>query len=328
MEHDVRRVAVVGAGMAGLACAGALHAAGLEVAVFDKGRRAGGRLATRRVDGMEFNHGASSVSAREPEFTAVLAGMAAAGTAAPWPAVGHAGWAGVPGMSAVARHMEAAGVGVLHAGRQVAQLKRGAGGWTVRHLDAAAARLGLVTRNGGERAGPFDAVLLALPAPQAAALLRDVPHRLAADADRAGMSPSWTLMLGFAAPSNAPDLLLPGDCPLSWIARDSSRPGRAGTPECWVAHAAPAWSRAHLEDDAAAVRAALVRSFAETTGIKQAPGHAAVHRWRHALADAPLGVPALWDCDAGLGACGDWCLGARLEDAFTSGRALAGMVAA
>ncbi|MBC7799661.1 MAG: NAD(P)-binding protein, partial [Gemmatimonadaceae bacterium] len=31
-------VAVVGGGMAGLACAGALHRAGARVAVFDKGR--------------------------------------------------------------------------------------------------------------------------------------------------------------------------------------------------------------------------------------------------------------------------------------------------
>jgi len=86
------------------------------------------------------------------------------------------------------------------------------------------------------------------------------------------------------------------------------------------------WSRTHLEDDAATVQAALLREFETATGIRQAPAYAAVHRWRYALADAPLGVPALWDADAGLGMCGDWCLGARVEDAFTSGRALAAMV--
>lgn len=36
--------------MAGLACAGALHAAGAAMTVFDKGRGAGGRLATRWVE--------------------------------------------------------------------------------------------------------------------------------------------------------------------------------------------------------------------------------------------------------------------------------------
>ena len=170
-------------------------------------------------------------------------------------------------------------------------------------------------------------MLLAVPAPQAAGLLRAVPHSYAADADRAGMSPRWTLMVGFAAPSEAPDLLLPGGA-LSVAIRNSSHPGRAAMPECWVAHAGPDWSRAHLEDGAAAVQAALVQDFAAATGISQMPSYAAVHRWRYALTESPLGVPALWDPDAGLGVCGDWCLGARVEDAFTSGRALAGMLGA
>jgi len=327
MEYDVRRVAVIGAGMAGLACAAALHAAGLDVMVFDKGRRAGGRMATRRVDGMAFDHGASVVTAHTPAFSAALGGMAAARAAALWPAAGPEAWTGVPGASALARHLEGLGVGSMNTARHAAYLDRGAQGWTVRHLDAATARPGLVTREGGELAGPFDAVLLALPAPQAAGLLRAVPHRYAADADRAGMSPRWTLMIGFAAASEMPNLLLPGGA-LSVATRNSSHPGRAATPECWVAHAGPDWSRAHLEDDAAAVQAALVQDFAAATGISQEQSYAAVHRWRYALTESPLGVPALWDPDAGLGVCGDWCLGARVEDAFTSGRALAGMLGA
>ncbi|HEY0203116.1 MAG TPA: FAD-dependent oxidoreductase [Acetobacteraceae bacterium] len=327
MKHDMRRVAVVGAGMAGLACAAALHAAGLDVTVFDKGRRAGGRMATRRVDGMAFDHGVSVVTAHTPAFNAAMDGMAGAGAAAPWPIAGPNAWTGVPGASALARYLEGTGVGSMNTGRHAACLDRGAQGWTVRHLDAATARPGLVTREGGEVAGPFDALVLALPAPQAAGLLRAVPHRFAAEADRAGMSPRWTLMIGFAAASEMPDLLLPGGA-LSVAIRNSAQPGRAAMPECWVAHAGPDWSQAHLEDGAATVQAALVQDFAAATGISQAPAYAAVHRWRYALTETPLNVPALWDPETRLGICGDWCLGARLEDAFTSGRALAEMLGA
>lgn len=327
MKHDLRRVAVIGAGMAGLACAASLHAAGLEVTVFDKGRRAGGRVATRRVDGMAFDHGASVVTTHTPAFSAALGSMAAAGAAALWPAAGPKAWTGVPGASALARHLEATGVGSMNTGRHIACLDRGAQGWTVHHLDAATARPGLVTREGGEVAGPFDAVLLALPAPQAAGLLRAVPHHFAADAERAGMSPRWTLMIGFAAPTEAPDVLLPCGV-LSVATRNSAYPGRAALPECWVAHAKPDWSQAHLEDDAATVQAALVQDFAAATGISQAPSYAAVHRWRYALTESPLEVPALWDPEARVGVCGDWCLGARVEDAFTSGQALAEMLGA
>jgi renalase len=324
------RIAVIGAGMAGLACAGALHRAGATVTLFDKSRRAGGRLATRRVDGLVFDHGAQYATARDPAFGEAMQAMAAVGHAAPWPAAGEGRWCGVPGMSALARHMEQGGIGTLHAGRHVAFLHRdsqggGGDGWRVRHRDAADTRPGLVSDTGGDLAGPFDRVAVALPAPQAAGLLQ--PHAFAAKAARADMAPCWAAMLAFDEATTAPDLLRPDTGPLRWISRDSSRPGRAGTPECWVAHATPEWSRNHLEQPAEAVLALLRAVFAAETGIAAAPRYAAVHRWRYALAEAPLGTPALWDAAAGLGVCGDWCLGARVEAAFLSGRALADMMA-
>lgn len=317
-----QRVAIVGAGMAGLACAGALHAAGAAVTVFDKGRGVGGRLATRRVDGLQFNHGAQYASAHGPAFQAVLAAMGEAGDAAPWPAPGAGRWAGTPGMSAMARHMAGLGIGAVHGMRHVAHLARAPSGWMVRHLDAAAARPGLVTQQGGEFAGPFDSVVLALPAPQASGLLHSLAHPFAAEADRAGMAPCWTLMLAFPEATDAPDLPLSSGA-LAWIARDSSRPGRSRTPECWVANAGAEWSRVHLEKPTDKVSRLLLREFAAATGLGQVPAYAAVHRWRYALADAPLGRPALWDDDARLGVCGDWCLGRRVEDAYTSGCTLA-----
>jgi hypothetical protein len=52
-------------------------------------------------------------------------------------------------------------------------------------------------------------------------------------------------------------------------------------------------------------------------------GYDAVHRWRYAKTLQPLGQSHLWDAKIGLGACGDWCLGHRVEDAFISGLSLA-----
>ena len=51
-------VVIIGAGMAGLACARHLADAGLAVVLLDKGRGVGGRVATRRVGDMQFDHGA------------------------------------------------------------------------------------------------------------------------------------------------------------------------------------------------------------------------------------------------------------------------------
>ena len=57
------------------------------------------------------------------------------------------------------------------------------------------------------------------------------------------------------------------------------------------------------------------------------PAWSDVRRWRHARTLAPLGRSYLWDGDTALGACGDWCLGHRLEDAFVSGLEMALAVA-
>lgn len=58
------RVAVVGAGMAGLGAARTLHAAGIECTIFEQSSDLGGRVATRRIDGFAFDHGATIISPR------------------------------------------------------------------------------------------------------------------------------------------------------------------------------------------------------------------------------------------------------------------------
>jgi len=50
------------------------------------------------------------------------------------------------------------------------------------------------------------------------------------------------------------------------------------------------------------------------------------HLWRYSLVDNPLDAGALWDPERGLGVCGDWCQGARIEGAFLSGQAVAGRI--
>ncbi|EXI81308.1 MAG: Dehydrosqualene desaturase [Candidatus Accumulibacter sp. BA-94] len=78
------RVALIGAGIAGLSCAAQLQQAGLEVSLFDKSRGAGGRMSTRRGDGWQCDHGAQYFTARHPDFRAEVARWQQAGVAALW----------------------------------------------------------------------------------------------------------------------------------------------------------------------------------------------------------------------------------------------------
>ena len=75
---------IIGAGIAGLAAGRMAQQAGLKVMLIDKGRRVGGRVSTRRIDGFVFNHGAQFATSKSSDFGDVLRAASAAGMAANW----------------------------------------------------------------------------------------------------------------------------------------------------------------------------------------------------------------------------------------------------
>jgi predicted NAD/FAD-dependent oxidoreductase len=178
----------------------------------------------------------------------------------------------------------------------------------------------------------FDQVMLAIPNVQAVDLLRtsalapDFRERI----EQVRVDPCWTLMIAFpqAQQPGLPHLGPQWNAALSthhriaWLSRESSKPGREPI-ERWTVQASAAWSDEHLNDDPQRVTAKLLKGFAEVTGIHATPTHAQVHRWRYAKTQVPLGVSHLWNTHTGLGVCGDWCIGHRVEDGFVSGLELA-----
>ncbi|MDC0887289.1 hypothetical protein OAS19_05820, partial [Altererythrobacter sp.] len=169
-------------------------------------------------------------------------------------------------------------------------------------------------------------IICAIPAEQAAELLREVAPDFAAKAAAVKSQPCWAVMVRFAASLDLGDTFRGKD--VAWAARNSAKPGR-GDGENWVIHASPEWSRNHLELEQDEVAALLLdRFFAETGVAASAPVHAAAHRWRFAMVGKAEGAPALWDADNGLGVCGDWLGGPRVENAWLSGRELADLILA
>ncbi len=328
LDPSVRlRVAVVGAGVAGLACARTLVDHGHHVEVFDKGRAPGGRTSSRRRDAFRCDHGAQFFTAREPSFGELVAEWCERGVAAEW--TGRCGtWSdgsegpaprpgprfvGVPSMSALARHL--ASDLMVRSGRRVLALEDA--------MDGTALNL-----EGGARVGPFDAVILAIPAPQARALVAD-RQELAARLDAVEFAPCLTAILAFGSERvRFPlDAAFVTDEVIDFIARDSSKPGRDGAQETFVVHATPEWSASHVEEEPADFGASLLDRFRRVVGVA-VPEPIAVdaHRWRYARVTRPLPERALTDADARVVVCGDFCGGSRVEDAYDSGVAAAGHV--
>ncbi|NJR68925.1 MAG: FAD-dependent oxidoreductase, partial [Synechococcales cyanobacterium CRU_2_2] len=80
-------IAIIGAGVAGLTCARQLQLAGYRVALIDKSRGLGGRLATRRLSGeTHADHGVCYLQPKHPAFTELLQELAQSGILSVWPA--------------------------------------------------------------------------------------------------------------------------------------------------------------------------------------------------------------------------------------------------
>jgi hypothetical protein len=344
------KVAVIGAGIAGLACARTLADHGVRVVVFDKGARApGGRCASRWDSKNEWatwviDHGAQLLSPppSATHFRRLLRSWEQAELVARWDArfvrfedgrvVRDEGerFVAVPTMNALAAHL-AGDVDVRLASR-VDRLVREAGAWRLEGVvDSGPPGSG---RDGSPTDfGAFDAVVVAVPSPQAVPLLRVVPA-LAEIASRAEMDACLAALVAFDERIEPGwDAAFDPDGELSWMSRESSKPGRPaiedgdGALDAWSLHASPMHSEALLELDAATIAEELLGSFARRLGRKlPKPRVLQGHRWRYAQVAEPVGPDCLFDRDTRLGACGDWCLGARIDDAFASGVAAAGRV--
>lgn len=317
-----QRVAVIGAGLAGLSCARVLRRAGYYVDVFEQDKVVGGRMGTARLGIVPFDHGAQYITARQSRFKAYLDEIVAGGYAARWVPRGAAGeegegqlspWhVGTPGMSSIVRPL-AENVRMVF-GRRVHTIQRTDKAWTLWFDDQTSE-------------GPFAAVAVAVPAPEAQFLVGRIPA-LADPLNRVRMLPCWALMARLED-HTFPDQDVFSDMSqiVRWVSRNNSKPGRVGRGDHVVIHAAPAWTRQTEDVEPEAVAEELWAEVSHVLSLPPVrPAQMVAHLWRHGLVDTPLGETCLFSREHMVGVAGDWCRGRLAEHAFESGSALAGYI--
>lgn len=317
-----QRVGVIGGGLAGLAAARTLTGLGQRAVVFDKGRGPGGRSSTRRAAPFAFDHGAQYFTARDADFRGALETWLQNGVVSRWDGrlvslgadpsrsvrAGTQRFVGVPQMNALAKHL--AGDVEIHCGTRVGSLEHAASGWKL-------------TREDGVDLGEFSRLVLAMPPAQAAALIAG-QSPLGERAAAIRMRPCWAVLLGLAAPYGVPfDGAFCEASALSWVCRDSSKPGRP-LAEAWVLHASSQWAEERLDEDPVAVADTLSRELERLTGVSlPRVKHRDAHLWRFALPDSEHEPGVLFDRERGLVLAGDAYSGGRIEGAYLSGVAAA-----
>lgn len=330
---------VVGAGIAGLLAARRLQAAGLEVVVLDKGRKPGGRMATRHAQGAVFDHGAQFLTTKNPRFRAVVEELRDRGRVATWfrgspdadaaGANGHPRFRGAPYQRAICEEL-ARDVDVRLDVR-VASITAAPRHTTPGHTTPSG---GVPTRTAPGRPGwrvltdagerwDAAAVVVTPPAPQALALVADValPASLRSALASVDYDPCLAAMAALDAPSafgNVGALRLDGE-PLSWLG-DNHAKGISDVAALTL-HAGPETSRAWWDHDDQDIGQRLLiaaRPWIGDVGARVV----AVQRWRYSRprgGAAPDGATLATDEPAPLAFAGDGLAGGRVEGAAVSG---------
>ena len=298
-------VTIVGAGLAGAACAAALQTAGVAVRVLERGRTPGGRLASPEIHGRRVDLGAAYFTVGDTAFREVVDGWAEIGLVRPWTktfevispeehrtSTGPTRWAAEGGLRTLVRQV-LADVDVV-TGIEV----------TPDHL----AGLPSAVR-----------VVLAMPDPQAT--------RLAVVPDPVASHPTLAVVCGFAERSWSlvDAAIVNGHPDIEFVADDGTRRGD-GAPVL-VVHTTAARARRHL-DDPDSVAEPIVAALGDLMGTPT-PVWTHVHRWTFAK---PAGQhPAAFGhgvtaAGRAVGLAGDqWCPDGRprVESAWLSGHLLA-----
>ncbi len=290
-----QRIAIIGAGLAGIAAARGLEDRGAEVTLFEKSRGLGGRCATKRWLGHAIDHGAQYFTLRDPLFE---------------------------------NEVQAACAAVLHRIEGPVRDEHGdplpdSGRWCHREGNSRLARdlspgLTIRTASPVEEArtllDAFDHVVSTAPWPQTARLfgIESAFEYLPCIAVVLAYAGEW---IGATRATYA--FSTPGE-PLAWTACENHKPGRVESGHTViVAHLGEAFSREHLER-APEEYPALVRQLVESrweipaTALVDAFGH----RWRYARIADRLELP---DLPPRLHYVGDALSRSRVEDAWLAG---------
>jgi renalase len=317
-----KTIAIIGAGLAGLSCAVRLTELGHHVELFEKSRGAAGRMSTKRGEGWAADHGAQYFTARDPLFIEQVKKWLNDQAVALWTPeikVFEANqwttfqsqdlrYVGTPAMNTPAKQL-ASGL-MLHTSQTIDALSHKDSQWFLQSAEEGAIAQG------------FDALILAIPGPQALALAQHLDPDIKTIAGQSNMKGCWTLMARFEQRPEVPfEAAFVNQEIISWVARNSSKPQRTGQ-ESWTIQANPLWSQECIELSKEDVQDQLL-ACAKKLGLDCTGAEISMHRWRYASGSTTATLGFYSNPSLHLGMCGDWLNGGRVEGAWLSGYHLA-----
>ena len=325
-------IAVIGAGIAGLTCAGQLQQAGKSVVLIDKSRGLGGRLATRRLAGTHADHGVCYLQPKGDLFSKLIAELIAAGILRVWTE-------GIHSLSSDGRlqpptksgHYYAAPLGATSIAKYLGQDLEIIGDKLITAISPIDHGWQLSTKD-PEFSLTAAQVVFATPPAQALAIAQtEIDPTCIDQLSSVQFTRSITAIAVYpstdqtAAAANAWQGIHCIEHPiLAWIGLDSSKQLNPTQPVLVIQSSAAFAEQYFDAPDLAIIGQKLVDAIAVVVPTLITPELIQVHRWGYAFAQNPVSVKFLTaQTTAPLYFCGDWCGGNRVESAYLSGIAVA-----
>jgi predicted NAD/FAD-dependent oxidoreductase len=307
--------------LSGLAAGTLLRQNGFEVRLLDKGKAAGGRMASRRLRDEQgvvgvCDYGAQHFAVLDSRFRSRVEEWISQGFVREWCShfpgeaatdAANIHYMGVPSMREIAVRL-AHGL-TLHVSARVTGFDWSEGAWLV------------ATDTGGSYSA--DVLILTPPVPQIKTLLQDSAIRISPDDQRSldniQYDPCIAMLAILAGSSSIPQpggLLVP-EGPIKWIA-DNSKKGVSPTTPTVTILGHSEFSAEHLESEDETIAANMLDAARPLIGADVALFQ--IHRWRYSQPRTMHNNPFLWLEEPGpLVLAGDAFVAPSLEGAFLSG---------
>ena len=332
------KIAVIGAGVAGLTAGRVLAESGHEVVVFEKSKGYGGRLATRyagKDNNSKVDHGLPYIEVSSPDIEPLIEELIDSGVLAPWkgPFV-HCDEKGEISTVKPSKKRYIAPKGMNQVGKKLARM-----------VDVRTeTKVSGVTHIGEERTKKrswmlnfptgftenFDAVILATPSKQAYAILNTTIDevqtlKLLREVDDVEYEPSFSLMVGYGT-AEIPEwaMMTCENDVIESITNEASKRGEDS--ECsLVVHTTSEFAAKFKDSNSEEIEEIILD---ELTGIlggwSALPEWKQLHFWRYSKAINPLPYPFMEVVgnDAPIALVGSYMNGDSVESAYLSGLAI------
>ncbi|MGC6366425.1 MAG: FAD-dependent oxidoreductase [Candidatus Marinamargulisbacteria bacterium] len=321
------KIAIIGAGIAGVTCAYECEKKGHEVTLFDKSRGVSGRSTTKRwdtVSGIGIDMGVPYIEKHDisAKTQPLMDELIDQGQLIPWSfkrqenndLIPIDAFIGVKKMNGIARYL-AGGIEIVSQSKITA----------INHLNG----VWSLTTDEDTFTG-FDWLVLAIPAPQIA-LLDGCPADIASKAATINYCAVNTMLFEMQSPlwfSDADEDVINGPI-INRVIADHRKPNRESRRHTYAMHSQHGWATKMFDDiQPAEVTVKMMTSMLShyNRGDQLVVDHR-LHRWKYAYLEGPLETLRCnyyQSIDApNIAACGDWCQGPTFINAIESGLSLA-----